>query len=373
MSRFKVNKVSVDIQNYLYYVRGLKKTGKTTLFRALTRGTVKTDDFGEAHVGVVRVPDPRIDYFAAEYKPKKTTYANIEFIDGAAKIAQEDSRTKFGSDFFADVRQVDALVHVVRGFESATGDAPNPTSDAQALNDELLLADLQMVENRMERIEKQLHGVKKGATTPATIEMALLERMKGLLEEGKSLKAVEFTPDEEKSIRGYDFLTLKPMMLMLNIPEEEIGETSETAQRFNAYCEDSGIPCFTLCAKVEMEVAELSDEEEAEFLSSMGIAEPARNVLIQACYRALGLISFITAGEPEVRAWTLKDGSKAVEAAGTIHSDLARGFIRMEVANFKDVEAAGGWEAAKQKGIVQLQGKEYVMQDGDVVYIRFKV
>ncbi len=352
---------------------GLPGSGKTTLFRALTRGTVKTDDFGEAHVGVVHVPDPRVDFFAKEYKPKKTTYASIEFIDGAAKIAQENSRNKFGSDFFADVRQVDALVHVVRGFESQTGEPPDPASDAQTLNDELLLADLQMVENRMERIEKQLHGVKKGATTPATIEMALLERMKALLEEGKSLKAVEFTADEEKSIRGYDFLTLKPMILVLNIPEDDIGSATPVTQTFEAYCQASELPCFTLCAKVEMEVAELPDEEEAEFLSSMGISEPARNVLIQACYSALGLISFITAGEPEVRAWTLKAGSRAIDAAGAIHSDLARGFIRMEVANFRDVEPAGGWEAAKQKGVVQLQGKDYVMQDGDVVYIRFKV
>lgn len=352
---------------------GLPGSGKTSLFRALTRGTVKTDDFGEAHVGVVQVPDPRIDYFAAQYNPKKTTYASIEFIDGAARIAQEDARTKFGSDFFADVRQVDALVHVVRGFPSVSGDPANPVADAQTLSDELLLADLQLVENRIDRVEKQLHGVKKGTTTPATMEMALLERLKDLLEEGKSLKVAEFTPEEEKSIRGYDFLTLKQLILVLNIPEEEIGSASEDTQQFHKHCELSGLLSFDLCAKAEMEVAELSDEEEAEFLGSMGIQEPARNVLIRACYEALGLISFITAGEPEVRAWTLRAGSKAVEAAGTIHSDLARGFIRIEVANFREVQEAGGWEAAKQKGIVQLQGKEYVMQDGDVIYIRFKV
>lgn len=352
---------------------GLPGSGKTTLFRALTRGTVKTDDFGEAHVGVVHVPDPRIDYFAEQYSPKKVTYASIEFIDGAARVAQEDTRTKFGSDFFSDVRQVDALAHVVRGFVSASGDAPTPLADAQTLNDELLLADLQLVENRMERIEKQLHGVKKGATTPATMEMAMLERLKTCLEEGNSLKSVEFSPEEEKTIRGYDFLTLKPMILALNVAEDEIGTRSPAAAEFHKYCEGAGLLSFDLCTKVEMEVAELSDEEEAEFLGSMGIKEPARNVLIQACYKALGLISFITAGEPEVRAWTLRAGSKAVEAAGTIHSDLARGFIRIEVANTTEVQAAGGWEAAKQKGIVQLQGKEYVMQDGDVVYIRFKV
>jgi GTP-binding protein YchF len=352
---------------------GLPGSGKTSLFRALTRGTVKTDDFGEAHVGVVQVPDLRIDYFAAQYNPKKTTYASIEFIDGAAKIAQDDARTRFGSDFFADVRQVDALVHVVRGFVSPSGDAPSPLADAQTLSDELVLADLGLVENRIERVEKQLHGVKKGTTTPATTEMALLERLKELLEEGKSLKQMEFTPEEEKSIRGYDFLTLKPMILALNISEDEIGTRTEATEQFHNYCEQSGQLGFDLCAKVEMEVAELSDEEESEFLRSMGIEEPARNVLIRACYTALGLISFITAGEPEVRAWTVKAGSKAIDAAGTIHSDLARGFIRIEVLNYTEVEAAGGWEAAKQKGIVQLQGKEYIMQDGDVIYIRFKV
>ena len=352
---------------------GLPGSGKTSLFRALTRGTVKTDDFGEAHIGVVQVPDTRIDYFVGQYNPKKTTYASIEFIDGAAKIAQEDSRTRFGSDFFSDVRQVNALVHVVRGFSTASADAPNPVADAQTLADELLLADLQLVENRMERIQKQLHGVKKGSTTPATIEMALLQRLQELLEKGESLKHMQFSEDEKKSIRGYDFLTLKPMILVLNVAEEDIGAANELNQAFHKYCAESEQLCFDISASVEMEVAELSDEEEAEFLSSMGIDEPARNVLIQACYKALGLISFITAGEPEVRAWTLKQGSKAIDAAGTIHSDLARGFIRMEVANFTQIQEAGGWEAAKQKGIVSLQGKDYLLNDGDVVYIRFKV
>ncbi len=220
-------------------------------------------------MGVVQVPDPRMDFFVAEYKPKKVTYASIEFIDGAARIAHEDERTRFGSDFFADVRQVDALVHVVRGFASPDGDAPNPAADAQMLSDELVLADLGLVENRIERVEKQLHGVKKGTTTPATIEMALLERLKALLEEGNSLKQAEFDPEEEKSIRGYDFLTLKPMILVLNIPEAEIGAAAKRGA-FHGYCEQAGLLGFELCAKVEMEVAELSDEEEAEFLGFDG-------------------------------------------------------------------------------------------------------
>lgn len=366
----KVRKMRVGIV-------GLPAAGKTTLFRALTRGTVKTDDYGgssaKPNIGVVSVPDRRIDYFAEEYRPKKITYASIEFIDGAARVGREDARTKFGSDFFADVRQVDALLNVVRGFAEPGGDSATPVQDVQMLNDELVLADLQLVENRIERVEKQLHGVKKGTMTPATIEMALLEHLKAHLEEGKSLKTFEFGPDEEKSVRGYDFLTLKPMIVVLNVSEEDIGQDTDEKQRFRDYCSETGIPEIELCAKVEMEVAELPDEEEAEFLASMGIEEPARNVLIRESYHALGLISFITAGEPEVRAWTVTEGTKALDAAGTIHSDLARGFIRAEVANFEEVQAAGGWEAAKQKGIVQLQGKDYVVKDGDVLYIRFKV
>jgi len=355
---------------------GLPGSGKTTLFRALTRGTVKTDDFGGPHVGVVQVPDPRVDFLAEEYKPKKVTHASIEFIDGAARIAQEDARARFGSDFFADVRQVDALVHVVRGFALSDGNPPSPTADAQTLNDELVLADLAVVENRIERVEKQLHGVRKGVTTPATIEMALLKRLKSILEEGKSLRqaiqcsSAELDHEAEKAVRGYDFLTLKPMILVLNIPESEIGVPHAD---FHTYCEQSGLPGFDLCAQIEMEVAQMSDEEEAEFLASMGIEEPARNVLIRACYDALGLISFITAGEAEVRAWPLRAGSKAIDAAATIHSDIARGFIRAEVANAADVQAAGGWEEAKRKGITQLHGKDYIVQDGDVIYIRFKV
>lgn len=327
-------------------------------------------------MGVVQVPDPRVDFLAEEYKPKKVTHASIEFIDGAARIAREEARARFGSDFFADVRQVDALVHLVRGFTSSDGNPPSLIVDAQTLNDELVLADLAVVENRMERIDKQLHGVRKGVTTPATIEMALLERLKGILEDGKPLEQAirsspaEFDHEVQKAVRGYDFLTLKPMILVLNIPESEIGMPHAD---FHGYCEQSGLSCLDICAQIEMEVAQMSDEEEAEFLVSMGIQEPARNVLIRACYDALGLISFITAGEAEVRAWPLRAGSKAIDAAATIHSDIARGFIRAEVANAEEVMAAGGWEAAKRKGVTQLHGKDYIVQDGDVIYIRFKV
>ena len=354
---------------------GLPSSGKTTLFRTLTRGAVKIEPFGsnKPNIGVVSVPDSRIDYFVEQYNPKKITYASIEFIDGAAKIARDEGKTKYGSDFFADIRQVDALVHVVRGFAGPAGEPATPIQDLQSLTDELVLADLQLVENRIQRVEKQLHGVKKGVTNVSTVEMDMLIRIKTILEDGGSMKNIEMSPEEEKSIQNYDFLTLKTMIAVLNIPEDQIGSPTEETIKFRKVCEESGIFEIELCAEIEMEVSELADEEEAEFLQSMGISEPARNALIRECYRALGLISFITAGEPEVRAWTIRAGSKAIDAAGAIHSDIARGFIRAEIANFTEVQAAGSWEAAKQKGLVPLQGKEYIVQDGDVMYIRFKV
>jgi|YNPNPStandDraft_1061719.scaffolds.fasta_scaffold00456_2 GTP-binding protein YchF len=354
---------------------GLPGSGKTTLFRALTRGTVKIEPYGsdKPNIGVVSVPDERIDFFAREYNPKKVTYASIEFVDGAARIHSEDGKTRFGSDFFQDVRQVDALVNVVRGFITASGDKPNAIQDVNTLNDELLLADLQQVETRMQRVEKQTHGLRKGVSTPATIELELLERVKSLLESGKSLKTVEFAADEERTLRGYDFLTMKPVVAVLNIAESDIGSDSAAVSEFREFCNTAGIPQVALCAELERQVSELPDDEETLFLQELGIGEPARNVLIRECYKALGLISFITAGEPEVRAWTLKTGSKVIDAAATIHSDLARGFIRAEVANAKTVMEAGGWEAAKAKGIVELHGKDYLMHDGDVIYIRFKV
>ena len=356
---------------------GLPSSGKTTLFRALTRGAVQTDTFssrsGRAGVGVITVPDRRLDYLAAKYKPKKVTHASIEFVDGAARVDHDGGRARFGTDFFADVRQVDALAHVVRGFTDAAGEPPTPIRDAQMLADELVLADLMVIESRMERVKKQLHGVKKGVTTPATIEMDLLGRIKSALESDSCLSGVELSPDERRLVRSYDLLTLKPRIAVLNISEGEIGAPSEETLRFREFCAGLSIPEIELCAEVEMEVSEFSEEEEAEFLSSMGIAEPARSRLIRVCYGALGLISFFTISEPEVRAWTIRQGSKAIDAAGTIHSDMARGFIRAEVAAFADVEAAGGWEEAKRTGLVHLQGKDYVVQDGDVIYIRFHV
>jgi len=349
---------------------GMPESGKTTLFQALTKCEVPIQAYGsnKPNIGVVSVPDERVDYFAKQYNPKKITYAPIEFTDSAPKMGKE-----FGPEFFSDVKKSDAIVIVIRGFVNEVGDEPNPLSELSSILDEILLADFTLIDTRMQRVEKQLHGAKKGATNNATQEMDFLKRLQSCLDDGKKLITLDYTEEELKTIRNYDFLTLRDVIAVLNVSENEISNPTSMTKSFNDFCEKSNIPSLVLCASVEMEVSQLSQEEEIEFLESMGISEPARNALIKKTYETLGLISFITAGEPEVRAWTIKKGSTALEAAGTIHTDIARGFIRAEVANFNNILPVETWEKAKSDGIVKLQGKEYIMEDGDVVYIRAKV
>ncbi|MBI2843997.1 MAG: redox-regulated ATPase YchF [Armatimonadetes bacterium] len=353
---------------------GLQQAGKTTLFRAITQGKAPIDEYGgKPNVGVVAVPDARFDWQVENISPKKATPATIEFIEGAAKIG-EDQRGRFGSDFFQDVRAVDALLHVVRAFPGPLGEPPTPDKDARALAEELILADLQSVETRLARVEKSLHGTKKDATTPLTMERDLLLEIKDALESGRLLKALSLTPDQEKLIRGYDFMSQKPQIIVANIPEEEIGEPeSASVKELRAYAQEAGILVTVLSAKVEAEVAELPQDEQKEYLEAMGLSEPARDRLIHETYGALGLIVFYTAGEPEVRSHSIPEGTQVIDAAAKIHTDLARGFIRAEVGHFEDVRAAGGWEEAKRAGKVELHTREYVVQDGDIIYIRFKV
>jgi GTP-binding protein YchF len=350
---------------------GLPGSGKTAVFRAVARGGGR-EEHG-SHVAVVPVPDKRFDWLVQYYHPKKATPATVEFVEGAARIGGEPGKGKFGADFFADVRKVDALVHVVRCFANDLGEPPTPVSDARELSDELLLADLQVVETRLSRIEKALHGVRHGAVTPETIERDLVERIGKALEEGKRVDTLEFTADEDRLIRGFDFLTRKPQILVANIPEDQIGKETAAVQELREYASEIGVDVLVTCAELEAQIAELPKEEQEDYLAAMGLSEPESDVLIRECYKALGLITFFTAGEPEVRAWTIPAGSRVIEAAEKIHTDLARGFIRAEVASFDTVKEAGGWEEAKRKGLVQLYAKDYVVQDGDVIYIRFKV
>jgi GTP-binding protein YchF len=357
---------------------GLPTTGKTTLFYALTRGEGSPVGGGrEGLVGVVTVPDKRYDFAINLFSPKKRTPAAIEFLDGAATIGSgQTGGQKFGSDFFSGIRSVDALVLVMRAFESPLHiDPPAPAKEAAAIGEELLLGDLQVIENRLERIKKQLSNKKAGSPTPEKLEQEVLIRLKEWLEEFKPIRAFELTEDEKRLIKNFDFLTAKPVIFVANIGEDDLakGEDLPLLADLKTYCADENAELVTLCAKAEEEVAQLDESEQADFLSALGIEEPARNRLIRAAYKSLGYMSFFTVGEDEVRAWTIPFGSTALVAAGRIHSDLARGFIRAEVMAFNELIQAGTWDNAKGSNKLRLEGREYIVQDGDILSVRFKV
>lgn len=348
-------------------------TGKTTLFNALTRGTAPTKFGGSrngANVGVIAVPDGRFDALVQAYNPKKVSPASIEVIDGAAPIGV-DKQEGFGTDFFTGIRAVDALIHVVRAFEDPSMPQDvDPLNDLRKVNDELTLADLQLAESRLERLDKSLRNRKVPSGTPALIEKDLVLRVQSHLMDGKPLKDMELSGDESRLIRSFDFLTLKPMLIVANVSE---GGGSSDLSGLRDYCRAENLELVELAASVEAEIAQMPEHEEKEYLAAMGIEYSARDRLVQSAYRALGLISFFTVGEDEVRAWTIDDGIRALDAAGKIHSDLARGFIRAEVLAYEDSVRAGHWDAAKTSGLIRLEGKEYVVSDGDIMSIRFKV
>jgi hypothetical protein len=361
---------------------GLAGAGKTTLFYALTRGEGSPAGGGSnALVAVVPVPDKRYDFAVGLFSPKKRTPATIEFLDGAAQVGTGQSAAgattqKFGSDFFVGIRSVDAIVHVIRAFESPLASDPiDPLKELSTVAEEFLLADLQTIENRLERIKKQLGTRKGGAVAPEVIEQQVLLKLKETLDEFKPLRTLTLTDDEKKIVKNFDFLTFKPVIVVANIGEDDLaeGEKLPALAKLIAECETSETQVIVLCAKAEREVAELPEEEQGEYLSALGIEQAARDRLIRAAYKALGVISFFTVGEDEVRAWTIPIGSNAVTAAGRIHSDLARGFIRAELLAFDDLIAAGTWEAAKSSGKLRLEGKDYVVKDGDILHVRFKV
>jgi ribosome-binding ATPase len=350
---------------------GLPGAGKEVVFNAIAQGG-GYEDHG-AHIVVVRVPDERFNWLAAHVQSKKATPATIEFVLGAARIGDKNRREKFGSDFFADVRKVEALLHVVRVSQDELGTPPTPVEDARELSEELILADLQVVETRLARIEKSLHGVKQGAVIPETIERDLLLRVRKLLEEGDRIDTGEFTTEEERILKGFDFLTLKPQVLVANVAEADLGKETEALTVLRQHAGENNLSLIVICAELEVQIGEIPEEDRTEYMSAMGLDEPASFKLIRECYKRLGAITFFTIGEPEVRAWTIPAVMHVVDAAGKIHSDIARGFIRAEVASFDTVRSAGGWDEAKRQGLVHLHTKEYVVQDGDIIFIRFKV
>ena len=355
---------------------GIPGSGKSTIFNALTQGKVETGRFGsgraEIHRGRTEVPDPRLDWLAALYSPKKKTRAAVDFLDVPGM--SPGSMEKGASALIADLRTVDAIVHVVRVFENPSvphsEETIDPVRDASNLETELLLADLEITEKRLERIETDL---KKGVSkAPLTEEKNLLLPMKAALEEGRSIRTLSLSEAEQNRIRGYAFLTQKPEILIGNRGENDT-EDGPKEQALRAYAKEAGLPFLSVAGQIESEIAQMSEEDAAAFLADLGIQEASRDRVIRAAFDVLSLISFFTFGEDECKAWTLKKGSNAVEAAGKIHSDIARGFIRAEIVSFDHFRSAGTWALARDAGHYRLEGRDYVMQDGDCVIFRFNV
>jgi hypothetical protein len=350
---------------------GLPQVGKTSLFKILTKAKIEDHGFSrEAHIGVARVPDERLDKLSALYSPKKTTFAQVEYVDVAA-VGQEALKE---TAFLTNLRNVDALIHVLRAFENdaVPHEGPiDPVRDAKSVEFDLMLSDLTQVEKRLERVEKDM---KKGRTSELEREQALLLRSKESLEKEIPLRELEMTADEKKLIRGFMFLSQKPILYVLNVDESTtLGADLEAAVSRYKLDELAARPnagATAICGKVEAELAEMADDEAAEFLGSYGLHESGLVRLIRKSYELLGLISFFTAGEDECRAWTVPAGSKAPQAAGAIHSDLEHHFIRAETIRWDQLLEAGSEAAARAKGTLRLEGKEYVVQDGDVVHIR---
>ncbi len=355
---------------------GLPNAGKTTVFNALTRNNVAvgayTSSAGEHHLGQVQVPDPRLDLLDGMYKPKKKVPAVIEFVDVAGVARGAERGGGFSDETLRFIRDVDALIHVVRAFEDESVPHPEKTvdqvRDVATLETEMILHDLVALERRVERLEKdnlRLPREKRGA---GQVEIDLLNRFKARLEGEQPLRGMEISPDELKTVRGYAFLSLVPVMILVNVGEGEQGGEA-LAER----CALPGVPSLALAGKIEAEIGQLSPADARVFMDDLGIAESGLDRVIRAAYALLGLHSFFTVGEDEVRAWTIRVGDNAVVAAGRIHSDLARGFIRAEVVAYDDLVAAGSWAKAREKGAHRLEGKEYVVKNGDILNIRFNV
>lgn len=357
---------------------GLPNVGKSTLFNALTSAKAEAQNYPfctiEPNIGIVTVPDKRIDMLSELIKPEKTTYATVEFVDIAGLVKGASKGEGLDNKFLSHIREVDAIAHVVRCFEDKNvthvAGKIDPISDIETINLELMLSDLEMIENRLKKVEKMAKGDKSYVK-----ELELLETLKSSIEAEKPLRSLSFTDEELNLIKSFSLLSLKPVLYVCNVSEDDLlaEEDNEYVKQVKAYAKEEGSEVITVSAKIESEISQLTEEEKKEFLAELGLKESGLDKLINASYDLLGLMSFLTAGEKEVRAWTIKKGTKAPQAAGKIHSDIERGFIRAEVINYKDLLECGGMSKAKEKGLVRLEGKEYVMQDGDVVLFRFNV
>ena len=359
---------------------GLPNVGKSTLFNSLTKAGAESANYPfctiDPNVGVVAVPDERLKLLGDLYHSKKVTPAVIEFVDIAGLVKGASKGEGLGNQFLSNIREVDAIVHVVRCFEDSNvvhvdGNV-NPLRDIETINLELIFSDLEILERRIAKVAKGARMDKEQAK-----ELAMLERVKERLEDGKLAIGFETEDeDEEEYFKNLNLLTAKPVIYAANVGEEDLandGADNAGVQAVREYAKETGSEVFAICAQIEEEISELDDEERQMFLDDLGLKESGLEKLIRASYHLLGLMSFLTSGEDETRAWTIKQGTKAPQAAGKIHTDFERGFIKAEVVNYKALLENGSLAAAPEKGLVRMEGKEYVVQDGDVILFRFNV
>ncbi len=358
---------------------GLPNVGKSTLFNAITNAGAQAANYAfctiEPNVGVVAVPDYRLDKLTQMYNPKKTTPATIEFVDIAGLVKGASKGEGLGNKFLSHIREVDAIIHVVRCFDNDdithVDGSVDPRRDIETINLELILSDIEILDRRISKLEKDIKGDK---TLQA--ELDFMKKVKDALDNGISARTVETDDDEKEFLTNVPLLSAKPVIYACNMSEDDFANNIETNERYLAVKEiaiSEGAKVLPICAELEAEISSMTKEEKEMFLSDFGIEQGGLDILIQESYDLLGLMSFLTAGEPEVRAWTIKKGTKAPQAAGKIHTDIERGFIRAEVISFDELMKLGSMQAAKEKGKVRSEGKDYVMQDGDIVLFRFNV
>ncbi len=357
---------------------GLPNVGKSTLFNAITKAGAEAANYPfctiEPNVGVVTVPDERLKVLHEMYNSKKTVYTTIEFYDIAGLVKGASKGEGLGNKFLGHIREVAAIVHVVRCFEDANvvhvDGKINPLSDIETINLELILSDIELLQRRIQKTTKNLKGDKS-----LQKELDLLNKINAFLEEGKSARAMDLTEDEAEFVKSLDLLSYKPIIYAANVSEDDAAaEDNEYIAQVREFAATEDAEVIVVCAKIESELAEMEDEEKEMFLEELGIAESGLDKLVKASYHLLDLISFLTAGEPEVRAWTIRRGTKAPGAAGKIHTDFERGFIRAEtIAYDKLIECGGNLATAKEKGLIRSEGKEYVVKDGDVMHFLFNV